>query len=48
MNSIKHRTQISLEDWQYHMLLETVKEDKKEPLKYHQGFIGRKIQQTAR
>jgi len=29
MNSIKHRTQISLEDWQYHMLLEMSKKTKK-------------------
>ena len=29
MNSIKHRTQISLEDWQYHMLLEMSRKTKK-------------------
>jgi len=29
MNSIKHRTQISLEDWQYNMLLEMSRKTKK-------------------
>ena len=29
MNSIKHRTQISIEDWQYHMLLEMSRKTKK-------------------
>jgi hypothetical protein len=29
MNSIKHRTQISLEDWQYNMLIEMSRKTKK-------------------
>jgi len=29
MNSTRHRTQISLEDWQYHMLLEMSRKTKK-------------------
>ena len=43
MGGNKHRTQISLETWQYEALMESITKNREKPGRHHEGFDYRKI-----
>jgi hypothetical protein len=47
MNSTKHRTQISIEDWQYHMLLEISWKTKKSLSSIIRDLLAEKFTKQA-